>query len=1473
MIAMLLVLAKAAAQSPGTLPARFQHLTQRDGLVQTTVTAITQDSIGFMWFGTWDGLYRYDGTSLRRFASRAFDSLSIASASINDFALGHEGRLYISTEGNSIEVYDARTETFMRVATYLGNASSTRQGVVQNIGDDAAGNIFYDDIDGRIFAVNTPTKQVTCLNPDPAEAIAGRARAYAMKADGSMFVGTGSGGLYAFDADDQTFVRLLPAPSEGSREASSAAIIRGLATGDGDQLWIATERGLKVLDLETKTLRSGPAPLDKLVCSAIAVGPQRELWIGTRTGLYRYDPELGRVDAYLNDPLVASSVLSGEVLSLYVDRQQVLWVGTLLGVSRLPLGGKLMRGHYGDSYIRDKSGNDGVWDLLQTDNRELWIVRESGLDHFAADGALLASYLPHEIGVGEARTADANLMYIMEPSRGANYFLQALAFGEETVLFEFDPVAARVVRKLAMTPSNTIPSESSDVAPLHELVGSPHWLIIASTECPTRYDEALEKFITYCPPAEIRKEVPPQVVSSAFVAASGEAYFGMRQNGLLRFDDRTGTWQHYAYDHDDPRGISSNLIIDLAEDREGYVWVGTDGFGLSRLDPATGEFTHYNSQNSGLLNDVANAIRVDDRNRVWVSTNQGISAIDQRSGKVYNFGLEHGLQDLEFNSTSRFTAADGELFFGGIYGFNRFYPDSMFSLQRTPPTVISGVLVRGETISGAEGVAIPFLRKLTLAADQRDLEIQFAALEFAFPATMRIRYRLVGYGDEWQIADNRTSATYTNLPPGDYRFEVQAAVGASDFAGVGSALDIYIQPPWYRTWWAYLAYALFVAGAAYVAYGFRQNRARERRRERRQRAEAEQLRELDRVKTNFFTNVSHEFRTPLTLISGPLDDLLRADGLSKLPPQHRQNLSLARENAGRLNELVEELLDISQLEAGQLQSRPSAIAVEPFLELMLHEFRQLAARKGVRLRVEGIDEDLPTVTADPQHLQRILGNLISNGIKFTPSGGQVVLEVRLGGVGVAPASATPHSGSSVAHSLERPERATGGVRVAPASATPHGGSSVAHSLERPERADAATVHFSVRDTGRGIPAADLPSVFDRFFRVDESGATRTIGTGIGLSLARELARLEHGDLSVVSTEGSGSRFTLSLPIQRPADEVLESTPKLDALMRDGVPSPVAEARQGPAATEALTSTTASMMRAAAVLAKAPVRLPDADDERPSVLVVEDHASIRAYVAQQLGDRYRILEAADGAEGIRLAEQFLPDLIVSDVMMPITDGLELCDTLKASVHTSFIPIVLLTARSAQHQRLEGLRHQSDAYLTKPFDAEELALVVDKLIQERRRWRERFAGSGVGARTSTAGAVVISPAEEGSASASTPLQPVKSRLAADELAFLAEVDAALHECHGDETWTVEGFAARLHISRSHLHRQLVDLLGKPPSQLLREYRLQRATGLLREGEGNVSEVAYAVGFKSVAHFSNAFTELYGVRPSGWGAASAS
>jgi signal transduction histidine kinase/CheY-like chemotaxis protein len=595
-------------------------------------------------------------------------------------------------------------------------------------------------------------------------------------------------------------------------------------------------------------------------------------------------------------------------------------------------------------------------------------------------------------------------------------------------------------------------------------------------------------------------------------------------------------------------------------------------------------------------------------------------------------------------------------------------------------------------------------------------------------------------------------------------------VQASNSDGVwntdGASLALVILPPWWGTWWAYTLYGVLTLALLYGLRRYDRDRLRLESRLAIEGAEAEQLRELEHARSRFFANVSHEFRTPLTLTLGPLDDL-RSGLHGPLTPEVTEQVELARRSAGRVLNLIEQILELTRLEAGRTRLRARRLDVVAFAREIALSFAQFAERKSI-----AFDVQLPAhpieIYADPAQLEKVLSNLLSNAFKFTPAGRAVRLTVEL--------------------------------------------------------AD-GVVHILIRDSGPGIPAAELPHIFERFHRVENDATDRQPGTGIGLALARELVDLHGGSLAAESESGFGSTFTVTLRLGKAHLEP-------DQLVADDESAP--------------------WQASAPVLMElvGPGEQAEADDEEEddvtTVLVVEDNHEVRAYIRKHLAPTYRVLEADDGQRGLEMTKRLLPDLVLSDVMMPGMDGYALCRAIKQDPETDFIPVVLLTARAAPEDRMEGLHGRADDYLTKPFDVPELLARVDNLIASRRLLRDRFASDHpAGVRVELhAGTVDVQPADE---------------------RFLEQVRAAIEKNLADETFSVERLARAVAHSRGHLHRRLRELLGESPSDVIRRMRLERASQLLEADAGSVSTIAYAVGFKSLSHFSNRFHEQFGVRPS--------
>ncbi|MBW8876260.1 MAG: response regulator [Acidobacteria bacterium] len=585
----------------------------------------------------------------------------------------------------------------------------------------------------------------------------------------------------------------------------------------------------------------------------------------------------------------------------------------------------------------------------------------------------------------------------------------------------------------------------------------------------------------------------------------------------------------------------------------------------------------------------------------------------------------------------------------------------------------------------------------------------------------------------------------------------------------------FFETAWFRTVAILAALAALVGAVALIARlrGVQQQ-ARQRHLERlvEERTatiarQAEKLRELDQLKSQFFANISHELRTPLTLTLGPLQDVL--DGrFGPLPDGLAEQVEMARRNAQRLLGLVDQLLDVARLDAGRLRLRLRHGDLAAAVRQRVESFLPLAERRGIELSLAAPSEPVK-VWFDEVQIEKVLDNLLGNALKFTPREGQVHVAV----------TAAPES------------------RIA----------------------------VSVCDDGPGIPADQLERVFERFYQVEATARRRWPGAGIGLALARQLVEMHGGTITAESAEGKGACFTLTLRRGRdhlPAELVEDGPPEREKRPPGSGLFPM------PTPLEPLRPLDAAEL--------------ERDEDRTTVLVVDDNPEIRAYIRRHLEPDYRVVEAADGAQGLEQARRLVPDLVVSDVMMPGLDGNALFRALREDPELEFVPVVLLTAKASAESRIQGLREGVDDYVVKPFDPRELRARVDNLIASRKRLLERFEAAPP--RPLRVSEVSVTPADE---------------------AFLARVQAVVEERLGDSDLTVEGLAEALACDRSYLLRKLRSLSGETPSGLIRSLRLQRAEQLLRAGAGAVSEIAYAVGFKSVAHFSNAFQERYGERPS--------
>ncbi|MCZ6662298.1 MAG: ATP-binding protein [Actinobacteria bacterium] len=969
-----------------------------------------------------------------------------------------------------------------------------------------------------------------------------------------------------------------------------------------------------------------------------------------------------------------------------------------------------------------------------------------------------------------------------------------------------------------------------------------------------RFDRETQTFITFRHDPGDPSSLSHDNIQAIHEDRQGTLWIGTLGGGLNKMSREEGTFLHYSHVPGDTTSLSHDLVGGGAifEDRQGTLWIGTLG-GLNRfnresdtftlfLDRQTNATTIYEDRlgrfwvgseesglhlldretgasiaftvEDGLQSNTVRAILEDDAGHLWLSTDIGLSQFDPETQTFRNFDVTDGLFS-EFLWGSAFRSRSGELFFGGLYGFISFYPNQI-EIDETPPEVIlTGLRIFNEPVR--PGLDAPLKQpiwdaeEIVLEHDQHALTFDYVGFHYKDPAKNQYQYKLEGYDDEWIDVGSQRSARYTELPHGAYVFRVKAANADGVWSDGSTSVRITIHPPWWGTTWAYLVYGLlFIAGVVAVdriqrRRLIRKERERAMQRElqqarrieamNRQLREHEQLLEdqnrklleLDELKSRFFANISHEFRTPLTLILGPLKDLLD-EAFGSLREAQRAQLTLVQRNGRRLLRLINQLLDLSRLEAGHLTLRARQANLIPFIKATTQAFASMARRKQITLQVDVPQQEI-LLYFEPDKLEKILYNLLSNAFKFTPEQGAIVIRVEEG------------------------KSETGGFTTSVASGS--------------------CVEILVKDTGRGIPADALPFIFDRFHQVDASSTREQEGTGIGLALTKELVALHGGTIRVESTVGVGSTFFVRLPRGRAH---LNDEDIVDAEGSDDILEPPG-ARHTLDAVDDILVSEERLYTGGGQGGGIPPK------DVPVILIVEDNDDVRGYLRSHLAADYRIVEAVDGVEGLEQARTLEPALVLSDVMMPRMDGYALCRAIKTDEKLNHIPVVLLTAKADDESKIEGLETGADDYLYKPFNAEELLVRVENLIEIRRQLRARFS-------------------EE------VRLGPSEVVVSSQEAAFVEQVRAVVEAELSNSQLTMEQVAEAVGLGLRQLHRRLKAAAGLTPGGYVRMLRLARAAQLLAQETGNVSEVAYAVGFNDVDYFSRLFKQTHGVPPSQYG-----
>jgi len=1369
----------------------FDHLTSKNGLSQNDVNCIMQDSKGFMWFGTNDGLNRYDGYEFTIFKPQPADPHSIPSNLILSLAEDSAGRIWIGTAGHGLCCYNPDNRKFYTFRLCPEDQPGCRYHHIKNLLTDQQGHLWVATIAGlQVFQLKFPGKKEgeLALNVSkeliPPELQQGYFEALYLDEEGNIWAGC-MRGLY----------RLSPPQREGAAFLSEYIPIdpglpqlhvRAITRDMYKALVLATTQGLYYQSGSTETNLPLFSPFYRESFVSVSVDSLNQIWSAGSLGLRQFqkgpgDPLPHNTGVYTRN-LQEQNSLSKDVLrTLYTDRNSMVWVGTNGGGINKFDPQKMTSLHFKKSLKEGSINYDKIRAVFEDSQENLWIGTEGGGLNF----------LPVE----NSRTDYEHFRHLKEPSY-VFAFTEVEEHHQNYVYFGGQTNPGLYKMKVPSSPKEF---HADNVEVIHQIphpvfsllndanetlwIGTYHAGLLRMKLPPPEGDPVIEHFQhAQNDPGSLSNNI----IRSLLKDSKGNIWVGtgvgLNQIPAQSTRNEKPTFIRYRHHADDPHSLSHDYILALYESKEGDLWIGTFGGGLNKFVPETQDrpahFIHYTEEH-GLANNVVKGILEDEAGNLWIASNKGISRFDPRSGSFKNYDTDDGLQSDEFSELACFRRSNGEMIFGGVNGFNVFTPESFSDNTYLPQVVFTGLQVLNKPIEAGELLngrtileqSISRTRHIHLKHHENSFSLKFAAIHYSAPDKNQYKYKLEGFDPDWiHIDASKRFATYTNLEPGEYTIYVKASNNDGVWNEQPASIHISISPPFWRSWWAYLIYGLLVIGMLAAFRRYTIIGIREKHQLMLEHLEKERTEELHQMKLRFFTNISHEFRTPLTLITGPLEYLIKK-GQQLDEQQRRQQYDFIQKNAGFLLRLVNQLLDFHKLDQGKMKLQVQKGNVMDFIREVTEPFQFVASKKQIEYQVLTDSEEI-TMWFDPDILEKTLYNLLSNAFKYTPVGGQILVEV-----------------SSC--QLHIP----------------------------PHNPGQTYLEIRVRDTGPGIPPEKRKHLFERFYQSPHPAGGHRPGTGIGLAFTKSLIELHHGQIQLDDKQQQGTCFVVRLPLAKShySSTEIARQPAIDATVAaPPLPAPAYLNPDENGKHEAV------------------------NENQPLLLIVDDHPDIRTFIRQAFASEYTFLEAENGAKALQLAREHIPELIISDVMMPVMDGFELCQKLKTDPQTSHIPLVLLTAKSSDESELQGFVTGADGYVRKPFNVEILKARVQNILNWRQELRARYRREIL-------------------------LQPEEIAVTSTDEIFLKKAMEIVNEHMEDPDFNVETMVREIGMSRSKLYLKLKALTGQSTSEFIRSVRLKRAVQLLEKSDMTVKEVMYMTGFNTASYFAKCFKKQFGVSPS--------
>ncbi|WP_443938497.1 two-component regulator propeller domain-containing protein [Pedobacter sp. MW01-1-1] len=1324
---------------------KFKQISLEEGLSNSTIECIFQDHRGFLWFGTRDGLNKYDGNQITVFKTNGSEN-SLSDNFIRCIFEDKQHILWIGTadglnkfnaQKNNFSIYRSGDKDGKNAVTSI---IETEQGLL--IGTYGGGLKFLDETKKNFsrFEYQSNTQKQDFIYD------------LYRNNDGMLWI-AGNAGIQTLNLKSKQ-AQALPELERFT--------IRQIKKSNTGEFWFATEEsGLINLQPTSHTIQifnhqeTNKASIGSDLVRAIAFDQHKNLWIGgINGGLDRFDPATKQFKHYQNEPGNSTSLSQRTVSSLFVDKQGNLWIGTHRGGVNLysPQAEKF-------KLFRQEQNKNS---LSYNDVRAFCEDRNNGNIYIGTDGGGLDTY---------NKTTKTFTHHRYNP-------------------FNPNSIGADAVLDITQTRNGQI------------YVGT--WAgglnILHADGTFTRY----------------KHNADPHAISSDYVQKTFEdseknLWIGTYYGGLNLFNPQTKKFKRILTGANGSK-LNGNNIVSIAEDHEKNLWIGTDDGGLNCYNLRTKTFSHYftgmgkmpdlrvifvdskgnlwigqsglylfnkakksfslYTKKAALNTEFIKGITEDGNGIFWISTSKGLTKFNPKTGAFKKYNTGDGIQGLEFEANAYLKTKSGELFFGGVNGFNSFYPNDIQINKFVPPVYITEFQIFNRKIQPSEDSAlendISYTSKIKIDYDQATISFRFAALNYVSNENNNYAYKLDGQDKDWIHIGNANQAIYTNLDPGTYTFHVKASNNDNVWNENGQSVKIIISPPFWATWWFRIVSFAILCYAIYEALSFK-------RRLEIRKLEEEKREEIHQTQLQFFTNISHEFRTPLSLILGPIERLLKEDRQESF-----QNYYLTiHRNANRLLRLINELMDFRKTASGALKLNVINGNLNLFIDEVAEEFSEMAAEKNIALTVEK-EHISGQIWFDRQVIEKIILNLVNNSLKYTKDGGILKIQVFT--------------------SLEnhQPE--------------------FENQLNITSDYQAESyVYFRIIDSGIGISKESIPHLFERYYRITETH----LGSGVGLAFVKSLTLLHKGIIRVSSERNKGTEIIIGIPAKKEDYTVNERF--------------IQSSEAGGIRLESLsygTETDAIQLES----------IPENEQSDYRILIVDDNDELRVFLRKTLSSSYKILEAIDGQSGLEIAKTEVPDLIISDVMMPGMTGTEFCKIVKNDLETSHIPFLMLTAKSSLEAEIEGAESGADWYFTKPINTDLLQITLKNIFEQREKLKDHYLKN----RTSE------------------PKELVHSEKDKD---FMNKILSIIDEQMINPDMDIDYLCKEIGMSRTKLYQKLKSITGQSIGEFVRSARLRKAIEIMKTEDVLMTEVIYRIGIQTQSYFTKAFKKEFGVTPTGY------